>query len=160
MINDHVPKGKIYLRDGRAPVPDNEFTSKAMSANRGSNTGPELGLRKALRAVGLSGYRLHWKKAPGHPDIAFPGKKIAIFVHGDFWHHCPTCNLPIPKTHHDFWKSKLERNVQRDKEKIDALEKDGWKVIVCWEHEIKNNALGCAKKIKEIVGPINGFEDM
>ena len=69
-----------------------------MRANRARNTGPELRLRKALREAGLGGYRLNWKKAPGRPDIAYPGRKVAIFVHGCYWHHCPRCypNLPSP----------------------------------------------------------------
>nr|WP_305064770.1 hypothetical protein [Methanococcoides sp.] len=67
-----------YIRDGRAPIPLSENTSKVMSANKGKNTEPELMLRKALRDIGLSGYRIHWKKATGKPDIAYPGKKRGL----------------------------------------------------------------------------------
>ena len=66
--------------------------------------------RKTLREIGLSGYRLHWKKAAGRPDIAYPGRKIAIFVHGCFWHRCPYCDLPLPKSHPEFWSEKFKRN--------------------------------------------------
>lgn len=83
---------KNYIRDGRAPIPESEITSKVMSAVRGKDTKPELALRKALKDVGIQGYRLHWKRAPGRPDIAYPGSKVAIFVHGCFWHRCPYCN--------------------------------------------------------------------
>lgn len=91
-----------YLRDGRAPIPDSEITSRVMSSNKGKNTKPEILMRDALRQIGIPGYRLHWKKAPGRPDIAYPGKKIAIFVHGCYWHRCPHCDLPLPKTNTEF----------------------------------------------------------
>ena len=76
----------MYVRDKRSPVPKSEAASRVMSANRGRDTGPELRLRRALWAAGRRGYRLHYKKAPGRPDIAYPSRKIAIFVHGCFWH--------------------------------------------------------------------------
>lgn len=136
-----------YLRDGRSPIPETESISKAMSSIRGKNTNPELLLRKALRNAGLSGYRLHWKAASGRPDIAFPGLKIAVFVHGDFWHRCPICNLQLPKTHTDFWENKLNKNVERDKKKTAELEEEGWKVVICWEHEIKEDVQVCVNRI-------------
>jgi DNA mismatch endonuclease (patch repair protein) len=140
-----------YQRDGRSPIPASDTTSRVMSANRGKNTSPEIRLRKALRDVGLNSYRLHWKGSPGRPDIAYPRYRIAIFVHGDFWHRCPTCNLPLPKTHSDFWEAKLNRNVERDKRKIAELEEEGWKVFVCWEHEIKNDVMLCALRIRKYI---------
>ena len=77
-IDSNMPKK--YSRDKRSPKPLNESTSKVMSANKAKNTKPELLLRKALWKKGHKGYRLNWKKVPGRPDIAFPGKKLAIFV--------------------------------------------------------------------------------
>ena len=139
---------KEYLRDGRSPLPDSERTSRVMSANKGKDTSPELAMRKALRAVGLPGYRLHYDKIPGRPDITYPGARVAIFVHGDFWHRCPVCDLPLPKTHTEFWRAKLQRNVERDKERVRTLEESGWKVFVFWEHEIRADAALCAKKVK------------
>ena len=85
-----------YVRDGRSPIPKNASVSKVMSKNRSKGTKPELALRRFLFQNGIRGYRLNWKKAPGKPDIAFPGRKIAIFVHGCFWHHCPKCNNGYP----------------------------------------------------------------
>ena len=137
-----------YLRDGRAPIPESEATSRVMSANRGKNTGPELTLKKALREAGLSGYRLHWKKAPGRPDIAYPGRKVAVFIHGCFWHRCPHCDLLPPKSNTDFWSKKFRRNKKRDAEKVRALEAKGWNVLVIWECEINEDALECAKTVK------------
>jgi DNA mismatch endonuclease (patch repair protein) len=137
-----------YSRDTRSPTPKTESISRVMSANKSMNTKPELMLRAALRKVGLPGYRLHWKGAPGRPDICYPGRKIAIFVHGDFWHRCPTCNLPIPKNNYDFWYKKFEENIRRDERKVFELKNDGWNVVICWEHEIKQNVMECAFKIK------------
>ena len=131
---------KKYCRDGRAPIPENEQTSKTMSAIKAKNTKPELKLRHALWHNGIRGYRLHWKKAPGRPDIAFPGKKIAIFVNGCFWHRCPHCNPSTPKSNIEFWEEKFNKNVERDKRKIELLEQDGWRVLTIWECQLKKDS--------------------
>lgn len=144
-----------YIRDGRAPMPESKITSRVMSANRGKDTKPELKLRHALWEGGLRGYRLHWNNAPGRPDIAYPSKKVAIFVHGCFWHRCPKCNLPLPKSHSDFWNDKFKRNIERDKGKLNDLERDGWTPIVVWECEIKNDL---SEVIDNIKGILDGYD--
>jgi DNA mismatch endonuclease (patch repair protein) len=144
-------KDKVYLRDGRAPIPENELTSKTMSAIKAKNTKPELKLRKALWDSNIKGYRLHWKKAPGRPDISFPGKKIAIFVNGCFWHRCPHCQPSSPKSHSEFWINKFETNVARDRRKINELAVQGWKVITIWECELKSQLADEVDKIKFIL---------
>ena len=128
---------KIYSRDKRSPHPKHEGISKVMSANKAKNTKPEMALRKALWSNGIKGYRLNWKSVPGRPDIAFPGKKLAVFVHGCYWHRCPTCAYPLPKHNTDFWTNKFEKNIARDEIKKQELIKLGWKVITVWECEIK-----------------------
>lgn len=85
-----------------------------MSRIKARNTTPELALRKALRAIGQTGYRLHYAKAPGRPDVAFVGAKVAVFVHGCFWHGCPHCALRKPKSNTAFWSQKLDANKARD----------------------------------------------
>lgn len=107
-----------------------------MRANRARDTAPELALRRALRAAGLVGYRLNWKGAVGRPDIAFPGRRVAIFVHGCFWHRCPDCRLPLPKSNREFWKAKFRLNRERDRRKRRALESAGWYVVELFECEI------------------------
>lgn len=139
-----------YIRDGRAPIPESEVTSKVMSANKDRDTGPELVLRQALRENGLSGYRLNWKKAPGRPDIAYPGRRVAIFVNGCYWHRCPHCDLPLPKSNTEWWKKKFERNQERDERKLTELEKAGWSTIVVWECEIKKGIDDVINQIKKI----------
>ena len=142
---------KDYSRDIRSPKPLNEGTSKVMSANKAKNTKPELLLRKALWHEGIKGYRLNWKKVPGRPDIAFPGKKIAIFVNGCYWHRCPKCNLSLPKTNTEFWKDKFDKNVKRDRKKSDELLSLDWVVLVFWECDIKSNFSNSIQKIKKVL---------
>jgi DNA mismatch endonuclease (patch repair protein) len=109
-----------------------------MRANRARDTAPERRLRKALRDAGLGGYRLNWKKVPGRPDIAYPGRKVAIFVHGCFWHHCPTCYPNLPKSNTAFWARKFELNRERDARKRRDLERVGWCVIEVRECDLRD----------------------
>jgi len=131
-----MPKG--YVRDKRSPTPSNDHVSKVMSSNKAKDTLPELALRRSLRANGAGGYRLRWK-VPGRPDIAYPGRKVAIFVNGCFWHRCPYCDLPLPKSNTDFWANKFEKNKERDCRKKALLEAEGWVVIIVWECGIQSN---------------------
>jgi len=91
---------------------------------------------------------LNWKSAPGRPDIAFPRKRLAVFVNGCYWHRCPHCDLPLPKTNKVFWKRKFELNVERDVRKREELRIIGWSVITIWECEIKKDVDRCARKIQ------------
>jgi len=126
-------------RDERNPEPSSEITTKVMKANKGRDTKPEVAVRQMLRELGFPGYRLNWKRAPGRPDIAYPGRKIAIFVNGCFWHRCPYCNLSMPKSHPDFWKDKFKKNIERDIRKRKELESEGWTVLTIWECKIKKD---------------------
>lgn len=137
-----------YLRDGRAPIPVKEATSRVMSANRGKNTKPELIFRRVLRSAGIKGYRLNWKKIPGRPDIAFPGKKLAIFINGCFWHRCKKCYPNFPKTNIEFWTDKFLKNKERDDLKNQQLKSIGWEVVTIWECEIKTDLLNIVEKVK------------
>lgn len=114
---------------------------KSMQGNKRANTKPEMLVRQRLRQAGLTGYRLQWKKAPGRPDIAFPGRKIAIFVNGCFWHRCPHCNPSVPKRNVEFWEAKFTRNVARDAKAQAELAEAGWTSIVIWECELKRDRI-------------------
>ncbi|WP_223818153.1 very short patch repair endonuclease [Mucilaginibacter rubeus] len=142
---------KPYLRDGRAPLPTNAFTSKVMRGNKAKDTMPELLLRQALYAEGLRGYRLNLRSVPGRPDIAFRKKKIAIFVHGCFWHRCPLCGPKLPKSNVSFWSQKFERNQQRDREKTEQLVEMGWQVLTIWECQLKINMKDVVRTIKDLL---------
>ncbi len=113
---------------------------KSMKGNKRANTKPEMLVRQRLRAAGLTGYRLQWK-VPGKPDIAFPGRKIAIFVNGCFWHRCPNCHPSTPKRNVEFWEAKFRRNVERDRAAIAELKEMGWMPITIWECELKRDRI-------------------
>ena len=118
-----------YIRDGRAPIPKNERISRTMSAIRAKNTKPELLMRKLLSSNGVRGYRVHPKSVPGRPDITFTKKKVAVFVHGCFWHGCSYCKPKLPKTHKAFWRAKFKRNKERDARKVRELRRLGWRTV-------------------------------
>lgn len=130
----------------KSPMASSPSVSKSMKSNKSSGTKPELVLSKLLRK------KIYKNKLAGSPDFVYCRKKIAVFVHGCFWHRCPICKIPLPKTHRAFWKSKFERNVQRDKLVKRKLRSIGWKHIVVWEHEVRKDPIGIAKKIKNIAG--------
>ena len=120
-----------------------------MSANRAKNSKPELQLRKELWKAGMKGYRLHYKRVPGRPDISFVGKKLAIFVHGCFWHRCPKCDYKLPKNNTEFWQAKFDRNVARDQRKVNDLEALGWTVITVWECDLKKDLPAIVESIQK-----------
>lgn len=130
---------RTYLRDGRAPIPKDERTSAIMSRIRAKNTGPELAVRAALRMAGITGYRLHCAKVPGRPDVAFVNRKVAVFVHGCFWHGCPHHPKGRVKSHAAWWRGKIGANRARDRRKAAALRRAGWSVITMWECRSKKN---------------------
>lgn len=114
-------------------IVDKATRSKMMAGIRGKSTGPEMQLRKALHARGLR-YRLHAKDLPGKPDVVFRSRKLAVFVHGCFWHRHEGCKFAsIPATRTDFWEEKLSANRARDKRNVDALLGSGWHVVIVWE---------------------------
>lgn len=117
-----------------------------MSRIKGKNTSPELILRKELTAAGLTCYRIHYG-LPGHPDIVFVGKKLAVFVDGDFWHGYlwKKKNRIPPKK---YWQAKISSNITRDKKINKLLKNKGWTVIRIWEHELRSAPLEALKKIR------------
>jgi DNA mismatch endonuclease (patch repair protein) len=119
--------------------------SRIMSRIRGKHTKPEIILRKILSTEGIR-YRLHYKIANKQIDIAFPSKRIAVFVDGCFWHGCPK-HCKLPKSNRGYWLPKIKRNRERDKETTAMLKKGGWRVIRVWEHSIKSNPLRVSRKI-------------
>ena len=121
-----------------------------MRAVRSKETGAELRVRRALRETGETGYRLHRTNLPGTPDVAFIGRRKAIFVHGCFWHgHDCKRGSRTPETNRDYWAAKIARNAQRDRDSIATLEALGWGVLVIWECELREH--------KALNGQLSGF---
>ncbi len=121
-----------YVRDRRSPDPKDARTSALMSRIRAKDTGPERRMRVLLRTEGITGYRLHHATTAGRPDITFVGKRVAVFVHGCFWHGCPHCSRRKPRHNAGFWAEKLARNAARDKRKVRLLRTAGWRVVTVW----------------------------
>ena len=115
-----------------------EKRSAVMRQVKGRDTTPELTVRRALTGLGVR-YRLHRKDLPGKPDIVMPGRKLAIFVHGCFWHgHDCARGARVPKQNRDYWVAKVGRNVARDARTRDALGGAGWRVETIWECDLKD----------------------
>jgi DNA mismatch endonuclease (patch repair protein) len=113
--------------------------SRLMGRVAQRDTKPEMIVRKALFAGGYR-YRLHGRRLPGTPDLVFPGRRAAVFVHGCFWHRhsgCPSASMP--KTRAEFWSAKFATNVARDRRVEEELRASGWRVHVVWECETRGN---------------------
>jgi DNA mismatch endonuclease (patch repair protein) len=112
--------------------------SETMRAVRSANTKPELLVRKLAHAI-RPGYRLNRRDIPGKPDIAWIGARRAIFVHGCFWHgHDCKRGARVPKDNRDYWVDKIGRNRARDEKTLAMLDREGWKTLVLWECELKD----------------------
>ena len=114
------------------------------------NTKPENLVRKALTSKGYR-YRLHRKDLPGSPDIAMPGRRIVIFVHGCFWHRHECQYFKWPGSNKNFWRSKLLENVRRDAVAIGVLKLAGWRVCVLWECTLKQKTSGVVDRMLDRV---------
>lgn len=109
-----------------------------MARVKSRDTSPERAVRRLLRELGHPGYRLHRGDLPGRPDIAFVGRRRAIFVHGCFWHgHDCKRGARQPRTNADYWRAKIARNRARDEAAQAALGEAGWRIAVIWECELK-----------------------
>lgn len=123
-----------------ADVMTSEQRSRCMAAIKGKDTKPEMIVRKYLFSCGLR-FRVQVRNLPGTPDIVLPKYKTAIFVNGCFWHGHEGCKyFRLPKSNVEFWKEKIERNIERDRESMQALLDLGWKVVRVWECELRNKA--------------------
>ncbi|MDP3852961.1 very short patch repair endonuclease [Phenylobacterium sp.] len=114
--------------------------SAVMARVKGKGTTPELKVRKALTALGAR-YRLNRKDLPGSPDLVMPGRRLAIFVHGCFWHgHDCARGARVPKANRDYWVGKVAGNRARDVAASEALAAKGWRVETIWECDLKDGA--------------------
>lgn len=128
-----------------------EVRSMNMSHIGSKNTKPEQKVRKYLFSCGLR-YRKNVKDLPGSPDIVFPKYRTIVFVNGCFWHHHNCERFAWPSTNKKYWYNKINRNVERDRENKERLEKDFWNVLIIWECELKKSVaekilINCTKKL-------------
>jgi DNA mismatch endonuclease (patch repair protein) len=131
-------------------VYDKEKRSAVMRRVKGRDTTPELTVRRALTRLGAR-YRLHRKDLPGSPDIVLGPRRIAIFVHGCFWHgHDCARGSRVPKANRDYWVGKVGRNVARDAKTHAELEAMGWRVETIWECDLKD-AAGLEARLRDLL---------
>lgn len=125
-----------------------------MGKIRRADTKPEIVVRQLLHRLGYR-FRLQWKPAPGRPDIAFPGRRKVIYVHGCFWHQHEGCKLArVPETRSLFWEEKFKRNKARDARDLAQAERDGWMTLVVWECETRHEQ-SLERRLIDFVGPRN-----
>ena len=120
-----------------------------MSAVRSTDTAPELRLRRALHAAGLRGWRCHYKRAPGKPDLAWPSLRVAVFVDGAFWHGHPSRHK-IGRSG-SYWDQKIARNVERDRQVDAALGNNGWIVVRIWDFEVARELPTAVERVERAV---------
>jgi DNA mismatch endonuclease (patch repair protein) len=122
-----------------------------MRAVRARDTAPELAVRRMAHGLGYR-FRLHRADLPGRPDLVFPGRRKAIFVHGCFWHghDCPR-GARAPKTNEEYWRGKIARNVARDAASLLALDALGWSGLVIWECELRD-AEAASRRLRAFLG--------
>ena len=123
-----------------------EARSRNMARIRSRDTGPEMLVRRAAHALGLR-FRLHRKDLPGTPDLVFPRRRVALLVHGCFWHRHSGCRMAYsPKSRTEFWEAKFSGNVERDARKLEELIAAGWRSVIIWECETRDQ-----QRLSEII---------
>ena len=128
------------MNDRGSDVFDAARRSAVMRRVKARDTLPEMTVRRALTRLGAR-YRLHRKDLPGSPDVVLPGRRLALFVHGCFWHgHDCARGARVPKQNRDYWTAKVARNRARDEAAVAALQAAAWRVETIWECELKDIA--------------------
>ena len=141
-------------------IVDSTTRSRMMAGIRSKNTKPEMTVRRYLHARGFR-YRLHARDLPGSPDLVLPKYRVAILVHGCFWHRHTRCRFATtPVSNVERWNVKFQANVDRDAKKITLLKKAGWRVIVVWECELRLNAADRLDRLAQEIIQQNNQSDL
>lgn len=134
-----------------ADTVSSETRSRMMASIKGRDTKPEIVVRRYLHALGFR-FRLHRKDLPGRPDIVLPKWNAVVLVHGCFWHRHSGCRyFRLPGSRTEFWRAKIESNVQRDSLNKEALRAEGWRVVVIWECALRNAAPDSLDKLRRFI---------
>lgn len=141
-----TPRSRMGARWNMPDVFDRATRSRVMSRIRNRDTAPERALRGALCSAGLRGYRLHRRDIPGSPDIAWVGRRIAVFVDGAFWHGHPSAFKEGQSG--AFWDEKIAHNIERDRQVDRTLNEKGWAVVRIWDFEIEQSVDDCIDKVR------------
>lgn len=128
--------------------------SELMSRIRGKDTSPEQAVRRLVHSLGYR-FRLHRRDLPGTPDLVFPSRRKAIFVHGCFWHRHEGCKrASLPSSNTDYWVEKFRRNTARDVAAIASLSDLGWASLIVWQCELKAANMGrLSDKLSKFLEP-------
>lgn len=145
LVRDERTSAMAGLNGSHTPAPLSAAVSFQMQRMPRSSTGPETLIRKELHRRGLR-FRINLRELPGRPDIVFTSVHIAVFVDGCFWHSCPDHGI-LPKNNREWWRNKLARNVERDREKDVQLAQMGWVVVHVWEHEQPSAAADAIEEV-------------
>lgn len=137
----------VQIKLPKAPPATSEAVRASMCGNRPTNTKPEAILAQAFCNAGLQGFTRNAGNLPGSPDLAFNAEKIAIFVHGCYWHRCPYCSPHFPDTNQVYWSAKFKRNIRRDKRARTFLRAMGWKPLVIWECKLKKDSARMVRRV-------------
>lgn len=121
-----------------------------MRAVKGKGTSLERRLWAMLAGMRLKGWKKNVDSIPGKPDVVFVVQKVAVFIDGCFWHGCPYCKKKLPKTNHEYWKRKIERNIELAKLHEEQLRQNEWVVVRIWEHEMSDIGIARARILQAL----------
>ncbi len=138
------------MADSRTPAQ----RRKIMQSVGTKNTGPELKVRRLLHKLGYR-YRLHVKELPGKPDVVFPARRLALFIHGCYWHGHGCSKGRLPKSRLDYWMPKIRQNQARDAANRSALQGMGWRAVTLWQCQLGDDASLVTVLAKELGSPKN-----
>ena len=134
----------------RSPAASSPAVRASMRGNRIAQSRPETTLQQALVRLGLTHFAVH-SPLPGTPDIAFKEEKVAVFVHGCYWHRCPYCSPHFPVSNQYYWAAKFTRNKARDRAVRKELRTMDWVVVTVWECKVLKNPVRQARRVREWV---------
>ncbi len=126
-----------------------EERSQIMRAVKSKGTKPEMKVRRAIHAAGFR-YRLHSRKLPGSPDLVFPRYRVAVFVHGCFWHWHGCKRSRMPSANQEYWRRKISRNIERDRRVQTLLRETGWQVVTIWECSLSEGIANLLELLREL----------